>query len=491
MKRISGLVMMAVGLCLSCGAPMKSLATGDDPIGYDPIPGNRIPSGCEPLENGPALPDYKPPQSDGEPFDVVVYTAHPDDESMYVGGTLSRLRDEGRKTAVVVLSHGEGGRLLEPDANGNLIERRDRPRARVAAIRDREMARAAQIGGFALGYLYSAGSNSDYAFNTSCTDTMAHWQQNLQGGVSGILSRLVDDIRARRPRVIVTMDPRDDPGGSQHGHHKAMGVLVELAARLAADPGLDSGSPHHVQELWTFAPKGQPHTLEIKVDPAARLAMLKAHSSQFLAKHLTGFGARPKEHFVLRWRAKNTPEDSGGTLLEKMLLSDLADDPEPISTMIEILPVVLKKGQVYLWTPESGSSWRISYVAQAHPHQTVSNAAGDANLEPILIHSTSWRHQKDGLILTYLVVLKSSAEAPEGFGSIAFKSGAILRGGATLPPDQIGISAVLNHALEHLSWLLREDPAVQNVLNAQWRKVLDPYIPKPFLSEPAKGRSKD
>jgi LmbE family N-acetylglucosaminyl deacetylase len=245
-------------------------------------------------------------------FDVVVYTAHPDDEAMYAGGTMDRLVRAGHRVAFVAMSHGEGGRLLERGPDGNVVERRDYPRTHVVEVRDREIAEAARRIGVSFAQLYPGSADVDFDWTTSCEASLAHWQRALPDGTAGMLRRLITDIRARRPRVVITLDPRDDPQASHHGHHKAVGVLVEAAARLAADPRVhDGGAPHVVEELLTSAPRDLPsdETIAVPVDVRARLHMLDAYASQFVPDQLAvdPIAQRPSEQFVLRWRAVGAP----------------------------------------------------------------------------------------------------------------------------------------------------------------------------------------
>jgi LmbE family N-acetylglucosaminyl deacetylase len=256
-------------------------------------------------------PDPPPPTwraSETYATDVVLYAAHPDDESMYAGGTLARLASRGRKVTVVLASHGEGGRLLVHLGDGGFEERRDLPSEEVAKLRDDEAARAAKALGVGLAYLNPATARLDYGFTTSCDDAMAMWERALPGGVDGLFRRVVEDLRKRRPRVVVTLDRRDDPQGSRHGHHRAVGVVVELAARYAAlDAAKELGAPVAIEELAILTPLGEAPEVTIAVDPAARRSALEAYGSQFKAEDLDGFGARPSEGFRVAWRAIGVP----------------------------------------------------------------------------------------------------------------------------------------------------------------------------------------
>ena len=55
----------------------------------------------------------------------------------------------------------------------------------------------------------------------------------------------------------------------------------------------------------------------------------------------------------------------------------------------------------------------------------------------------------------------------------------LARGEAMAAPQAIGIEAVLEHALRHLSWLVKDDPAVMREL-AAWKEVLAGFEPEPF-----------
>ena len=292
--------------------------------GKDLVPGvaaSLLRDGCE---RDSALPVPAWRAADATAFDVVVYTAHPDDEAMYAGGTMDRLVHAGRRVAFVIMSHGEGGRLLERDPDGRVVERRDYPRAHVVELRDREVADAAQRIGVPFAQLYPGSANIDYAWTTSCHDALAHWQQTQPEGLAGMLRVLVADLRMRRPRVVITLDPRDDPQASHHGHHEAVGVLVATAARLAADPRVHDGrEPHAIEELLTTAPRGLPpeQTVHVTVDVAARVHMLEAYASQFLPAELATdpVAQRPTEQFVLRWRATGAPPAAKGSRLLELV----------------------------------------------------------------------------------------------------------------------------------------------------------------------------
>jgi LmbE family N-acetylglucosaminyl deacetylase len=265
----------------------------------------------------PALAAPVPARSPGSD-DVVVYTAHPDDEAMYGGGTMAALARSGRRVAVVVMSHGEGGRLLELGPDGKVIERRDVPEPDVARLRDREIAAAVARIGVSVAHFYPASARIDYGWTTSCTEALRHWDGAVADGVRGMLARLVADLRMRRPRAVITLDPRDDPQASHHGHHKAVGMLAELAARAAADPAIPTGGPPHVvEEVLSFAPQGTRPDVAFEVGSDARVAMLSEYPSQF--REMDELARRAVEHFAVRWRASGVAVPPAGSVVGGML----------------------------------------------------------------------------------------------------------------------------------------------------------------------------
>ena len=240
-------------------------------------------------------------------YDVALYVAHPDDEAMYAGGTLAQLRDAGRKIYVNLFSHGEGGRILDKNEYGEIEEHRDLPRSEIVKIRDAEAREVAQVFKYDYSFMNTAESNADFEFTADCDRTLRHWNQTLPGGLAGLLEKYVHNIRTKRPRIVITMNPLDDPSGSQHGHHRSVGVLASVAVRLAADARIGKGRPHQVQELWTYIPKDTKADLSIKVDPEARLEGVRKYKSQFWPKDLETFGSRPEEGFLLHWTVAPTP----------------------------------------------------------------------------------------------------------------------------------------------------------------------------------------
>ena len=96
------------------------------------------------------------------------------------------------------------------------------------------------------------------------------------------------------------------------------------------------------------------------------------------------------------------------------------------------------------------------------------------------MHSTSWRHDRGRLVLTYLAALEDPGDPPEGFEAAPVRRADLARGSATGPPPAIGVEAVVEHALRHLAWLLGDDPAIRRTLGPEWSRLLATYQPEPF-----------
>jgi hypothetical protein len=97
---------------------------------------------------------------------------------------------------------------------------------------------------------------------------------------------------------------------------------------------------------------------------------------------------------------------------------------------------------------------------------------------PILVHSTSWRRDRDAVILSFVVVID---QAQVGImASVPIDRAELARSDATAAPRDIATSAVVEHGLRHLAWLAKDDPVVAAELPPTWRPILAEYVPEPF-----------
>ncbi len=153
--------------------------------------------------------------------------AHPDDESLGLGGTLATYAARGVETYLVTATRGERGRYFHNE---------DRPDdAQVGRVREGELRAAARELGVRdvtlLGYVDKELDRAD---------------------ADEALGRIVAAIRRVRPQVVVTFDPF---GAYGHPDHVAICQLATAAVAAAVDPdfhGAGRSPPWAVSKLYYF-----------------------------------------------------------------------------------------------------------------------------------------------------------------------------------------------------------------------------------------------
>jgi len=154
--------------------------------------------------------------------------------------------------------------------------------------------------------------------------------------------------------------------------------------------------------------------------------------------------------------------------------------PNVVAQNLEIFAVTLRRGRLFWFKPVHAPSLRVGLPRGAEPSEAVLQVIGWYPLVPRVVHSTSWRYEQDRVVLTYLVVVETPDTLPAGsLETVEVERVELDRGDAMAPPETIGLGAVLEHALRHLSWLLGDDPAIAAAL-AEWSGVLEVYRPEPF-----------
>jgi LmbE family N-acetylglucosaminyl deacetylase len=166
---------------------------------------------------------------------LMAVLAHPDDESLGVGGTLAKYAAEGVEVFLLTATRGEGGRYRglradDPNHPGP---------AALAKIREEELRAAAS----ALGVLEV--SLLDY-----------HDQQLDRAKPREAVARIVGHLRRVRPDVVVTFGP---DGAYGHPDHVAISQFTTAATVAAADPAFAADgvvaamAPHAVSKLYYIA----------------------------------------------------------------------------------------------------------------------------------------------------------------------------------------------------------------------------------------------
>jgi LmbE family N-acetylglucosaminyl deacetylase len=145
--------------------------------------------------------------------------AHPDDETITMGGTLARYAAAGVRTIVVTCTRGDLGEVRDELLQGELD---------VGALRERELEAATQVLGVSRLVKLGYGDSG-----------MAGWNANQRPGafstvpLSQAARRIVDVIEQERPEVMVAYD---ETGGYGHPDHTRAHEVGVAAYDLAPDP---------------------------------------------------------------------------------------------------------------------------------------------------------------------------------------------------------------------------------------------------------------
>jgi hypothetical protein len=157
-------------------------------------------------------------------------------------------------------------------------------------------------------------------------------------------------------------------------------------------------------------------------------------------------------------------------------LPDGLDVEGPVQA--EIFVVWLHGDHVELTGPCGAAPWLIEIGEAEHPVEAVERLVRGAIGPPLLVHSTSWRRDHGGVILSFLVVIDPTLVGAMDSAPIARTD--LARSEATAAPQQISCAQVVEHGLRHLAWLAQDDPVVSAELAPSWRAALAGYVPEPF-----------
>jgi hypothetical protein len=128
--------------------------------------------------------------------------------------------------------------------------------------------------------------------------------------------------------------------------------------------------------------------------------------------------------------------------------------------------------------PCGADAWYLELAETDHPVEVVDRVVADVVGPPRLVHSTSWRRERGGVVLTFLVVVDPDVVGAMPSAPIA-RSG-LARSQARAAPAVITDHQVVEHGLRHLAWLVADDPVVAGELDEQWQRILAGYVPEPF-----------
>src|SRR3954468_19288308 len=156
-------------------------------------------------------------------FRLMCVLAHPDDESLGMGGALAKYVSEGVETYVVTATKGEWGRSGSKEPL--TLEA-------VGRLRDAELRAAAELGVREVNLLGYCDGELDQANPTEA------------------IGRIVAQLRRVEPQVVLTFAP---DGAYGHPDHVAICQLTTAAVICAADPDYrhpDNDMPHRVSKLY-------------------------------------------------------------------------------------------------------------------------------------------------------------------------------------------------------------------------------------------------
>lgn len=166
---------------------------------------------------------------------LMAVLAHPDDESLGMGGTLAKYAADGAEVSLVTATRGERGRF-----RGHRAGDAGHPgMAVLARIRESElMAASAVLGIQHVSLLDYCDQSLDQADARQATE------------------RVACSLRRFRPDVVLTFGP---DGGYGHPDHIAISQIATAAIVLAADAAFDgdgsstTAPPHRVTKLYYLA----------------------------------------------------------------------------------------------------------------------------------------------------------------------------------------------------------------------------------------------
>lgn len=222
--------------------------------------------------------------------------AHPDDESFFCAGTLTRYASLGHEVYLICATRGEQGEIRHPDIDPTLY-----PKGQARGkLRQGELEAACEILGIQPP-IFLDYQDSGYPLQVAEANPRGFMHQELQQ----IEEVLLGYMAQLKPQVVIGFDPQGYYGHADHIHlHRATLGAFWRAGNVMSEPPKQLFFPVRTQERVAqskFDPARygvSPCSLAVRVDvrplaPTIRAAVL-AHASQ----------AGPKENFaqvLLEW----------------------------------------------------------------------------------------------------------------------------------------------------------------------------------------------
>ena len=144
----------------------------------------------------------------------------------------------------------------------------------------------------------------------------------------------------------------------------------------------------------------------------------------------------------------------------------------------EVFVMTLTDGGPSLTGPCGADPWYIEVGADEDPMSVVAGMVRHVIGEPRVVHSTSWRRDRDAVVLSFIAVI--DADKVGAMPCLPVSRAELARGEATAAPTTIATGQVVEHGLRHLAWLVKDDPVVAERLAGDWQPILAGYVPEPF-----------
>jgi N-acetylglucosamine malate deacetylase 2 len=196
------------------------------------------------------------------PLNILCVTAHPDDESVFAGGTLALLAGRGADVGILCCTRGEGGEVGEPPRAA---------RAELGGVRSGELRCAARaLGCRTVDFLPFRDpdvgpGDTLYAFSASAAE---------------VVTPMVEYFARSKPDVLITHG-----SGGEYGHpgHRLTHLACVEAARLSGISFLYTFSADHADHpRKRSANCGDPADFVLDITPAfeRKLAAMECHQTQ-------------------------------------------------------------------------------------------------------------------------------------------------------------------------------------------------------------------
>jgi len=143
-----------------------------------------------------------------------------------------------------------------------------------------------------------------------------------------------------------------------------------------------------------------------------------------------------------------------------------------------VFVVRMRGDRLELTGPCGPDAWYIESHDEDDPMEIVKRLSTNLMGPPLLVHSTSWRRGKGGVLLSFLVVLDENQAAD--LAGVPITRAELARNSATEAAKSISANQVVEHALRHMAWLSQDGAAVKAALSPAWLALLAGYVPEPF-----------